>query len=205
MKRYFSILAVLAGLIFLTHLKAQSEVTVGQAAPDFTLTDTNGKAVKLSDFKGKYVVLEWFSYDCPFVEKHYGSGNLQNLQKAYTQKGVVWLSINSSAEGKEGFYSASETNSKMQEKGGSPSAILLDSDGKVGKLYGAKTTPHMFIVNPDGNLIYQGAIDDKSSFDPADIAVAKNYVQAALEEAMAGKPVTTASTKSYGCSVKYKE
>jgi peroxiredoxin len=157
----------------------------------------------LSSFKGKFVVLEWFNHDCPFVVKHYGSGNMQALQKEFIAKDVVWLSINSSAEGKEGFKSAEETNTLTTEKKAAPTAVLLDSDGTVGKLYGAKTTPHMFVINPDGVLVYQGAIDDKSGFDQSEVAEAKNYVKAALDQAMAGQAVTDATTKSYGCSVKY--
>ncbi len=203
MRKTVLILSLVAGMVFFTHLKAQSDVTVGQAAPDFKLKDVTGAERSLSEFKGKFVVLEWFNHDCPFVVKHYQSGNMQALQKSYTQKDVVWLSINSSAEGKEGNYPAAEHAQMMESKGGVPTAILLDPDGIVGKLYAAKTTPHMYVINPEGNLIYQGAIDDKSSFDVADVAVAKNYVKAALDEAMAGNPVSEPSTKSYGCSVKY--
>lgn len=180
-----------------------ADVNVGETAPDFTLTDTNGKAQSLSSYKGKFVVLEWLNHDCPFVHKHYDSGNMQALQKEYTGKDVVWLSINSSAEGKEGYYSAEKSNELTKEKDASPTAVLLDTDGKVGKLYGAKTTPHMFIVSPQGLLIYQGAIDDKASADQEDIKTSKNYVKAALDEAIAGKAVSEPSTKSYGCSVKY--
>ncbi len=180
-----------------------ADVKVGEAAPGFKLPDTKGGEVTLEQYKGKFVVLEWFNYDCPFVVKHYSSGNMQNLQKEYTAKGVVWLSINSSAEGKEGYYSAEETNAKAAERNAASTALLLDPKGDVGHLYGAQTTPHMFIINPEGVVIYQGAIDDKASADAADIAAAKNYVKAALDEAMAGQPVTDSATKSYGCSVKY--
>lgn len=182
---------------------AGAAVNTGETAPDFTLTDTNGKTHALSDFKGKFVVLEWLNHDCPFVQKHYDSGNMQGLQKEFTAKDVVWLSINSSAEGKEGNYPADKANELTKEKNAAPSAVLLDSDGKVGKLYGAKTTPHMFVISPQGLLIYQGAIDDKPSADPADIASSKNYVKTALDEAMAGQAVSESTTKSYGCSVKY--
>jgi peroxiredoxin len=200
--RYFKFFLTTLLVIFMP-IAGHAEVKTGQSAPDFTLTDTNGKAQALSSYKGKYVVLEWFNFDCPFVVKHYGSGNMQKLQKEFMDKGVVWLSINSSASGKEGFYSPQETNKKAGENGMKPTAIMLDSDGKVARLYGAKTTPHMFVINPQGTLIYQGAIDDKPSTDQADIAGAKNYVRAALDAAMAGKPVEKGSTKSYGCSVKY--
>ncbi len=180
-----------------------NQLIPGKAAPQFTLTDTNGKTHKLADYKGKYVVLEWFNHGCPFVRKHYNSGNMQKLQKEYTKKGVIWLSICSSATGKQGYGSASEQNKLSAENGAAPTAILLDADGIVGHLYGAKTTPDMFIVDPKGILIYTGAIDDTPGVDISEIATAKNYVQAALDESMSGKPVSVASTHSYGCSVKY--
>ena len=176
---------------------------VGHKVPDFTLTDSNGIPHSLSEYKGKFVVLEWTNYDCPFTKKHYESGNIQKLQKTYTEKGVIWLSINSSAPGKQGNFTPEEINQKIKERNASPTAYLLDTKGSVGRVYGAKTTPHMFIVDPQGMLIYKGGIDDKPSTDQADIATANNYVSAALDEAMNGQPVTDASTDSYGCSVKY--
>jgi peroxiredoxin len=176
---------------------------VGKPADSFTLSDTKGKSHSLADFKGKYVVLEWYNSECPFVKKHYDSNNMQKLQKDYTDKGVVWLSINSSAEGKQGHFSPEEFNKLIKEKKSAPTALLLDHDGKVGKLYGAKTTPHIYIINPEGSVIYQGAIDSKSSADQADIASSENYVKTTLDAAMAGKKVETTSTKPYGCSVKY--
>ena len=179
------------------------EAVVGQPAPDFTLMDTMGQAHTLAAHKGKFVVLEWSNYDCPFVKKHYGSGNMQRLQKTYTEKGVVWLTINSSAPGKQGNYPPEKWNEMIKEKGSAATAVLLDPDGKVGKTFGAKTTPSMFVINPEGVLIYKGAIDDKPSFKPETLEGAKNYVEAALDAAMAGKPVETPSTQSYGCSVKY--
>lgn len=172
-------------------------------APDFTLTDTHGKKHTLSAYRGKYVVLEWVNYDCPFIKKHYHSGNMQKLQKEFTAKGVVWLSINSSADGKQGFYTPEQINRKMAKWGAAPTAYLYDTDGTVGKTYGAQTTPHMFIINPEGRLIYQGAIDSIPSYDPADIPKADNYVADALNAALAGKPIAVSRTKSYGCSVKY--
>ena len=175
----------------------------GQPAPDFTLTDSNGKSHKLSDFKGKFVVLEWLNHGCPFVVKHYGSSNMQKLQKEFTGKDVVWLSIASSAPGKQGHMTPAETNLAKEEKGSAATAVLLDADGTVGRLYEAKVTPHMFVVNPDGVLIYMGAIDDVKSVDAADIAGAKNLVKQALDEAMAGKPVSEPVTAAYGCGVKY--
>jgi hypothetical protein len=182
----------------------RAEVTTGAAAPDFTLTDTSGTSHNLSDFKGKVVVLEWVNHGCPFVVKHYSPGNMQGLQADYTSKGVVWLSICSSAEGKQGYYTAEGWQKLNAEKGGKATAILLDPEGTVGKLYGAKTTPHMYVINAEGTLVYQGAIDDKPSTDSDDIPGAKNYVKAALDEVLAGKPVTTGQTKPYGCGVKYK-
>ena len=183
-------------------LRAQ-EVAIGKPAPDFTLTDTQGKATTLAAFKGKYVVIEWTNFDCPFVKKHYGTGNMQKLQKQYAEKGVVWLAINTSAAGKPGNYPPEKWNEMIKEKGAAATAFLLDLEAKVARMYGAKTTPHLFIVNPEGNLIYMGAMDDKPTFAPEDVATARNYVQAALDAAMAGKPVETPVTQSYGCGVKY--
>jgi peroxiredoxin len=176
---------------------------VGQPAPEFTLTDSNGQSHNLSDFKGNFVVLEWLNHGCPFVVKHYESGNMQNLQKEYTGKDVVWLSIVSSAPGKQGHMSPGETNEAKQDKGSAATAVLLDEDGTVGRLYNAKVTPELFVINPDGVLVYAGAIDDKKSTDPADVAGAKNYVKQALDEAMAGQSVSEPTTVAYGCSVKY--
>jgi peroxiredoxin len=180
-----------------------AQVQVGKEAPDFTLTDTNGKTHHLSDYKGKYVVLEWYQPDCPFVRKHYNSGNMQALQKEYASRGVVWLSIDSSAAGQEGNYPPAELNQIAAKSGAIRTALLLDADGKVGHLYGAKTTPDMYIINPQGVLVYQGAIDDKPSTDLGDVKSAKNYVKAALNAVMGGQTVATASTRPYGCSVKY--
>jgi len=176
---------------------------IAAAAPDFTAVDSDGKSHTLSDFKGKFVVLEWLNHGCPYVKKHYGAKNMQGLQSEFTGKGVVWLSIISSADGKQGHSTPGKANADVAEHGAKPTAVLLDPKGDVGRLYGAKTTPHMFVVNPDGNLIYKGAIDSVKSADPDDIVGATNYVRAALTEAMAGKPVTTAESKPYGCSVKY--
>jgi glutathione peroxidase-family protein len=183
---------------------ARAAAMVGQPAPAFTLTDSNGARHSLSDLKGKVVVLEWVNFECPFVGKHYGSGNMQKLQKAYTGKGVVWLSINSSAEGKQGYFPPDKINALMKEKGAAPTAYLIDTDGTVGRAYGAKTTPHMYVIDARGNLVYAGGIDDTPSTDQADVATARNFVSAALDEALAGKPVTTASSAPYGCSVKYR-
>ncbi|HZC35714.1 MAG TPA: thioredoxin family protein [Chthoniobacterales bacterium] len=180
-----------------------AEVQVGKEAPDFALTDTNGKTHHLSDYKGKYVVLEWYQPDCPFVRKHYNSGNMQALQKEYVAKGIIWLSIDSSAAGQEGNYPAAELNQIAAKTGAARTALLLDADGKVGHLYGAKTTPDMYIINPEGKLVYEGAIDDKPSTDLADIKTAKNYVKSALNAVLGGQTVASSSTRPYGCSVKY--
>jgi len=183
---------------------AADSPAVGADAPDFSAPDSKGKTHTLAQHKGKYVVLEWFNPECPFVKKHYGSGNMQKLQEEFTGKGVVWLTIDSSAPGMEGNLSADQANAKMAELKMRSSALLLDPDGKAGRTYGAKNTPHMFIINPEGKIIYAGAIDSKPSANSADIASSTNYVKAALEESMGGKAVTTANTKPYGCSVKYK-
>jgi peroxiredoxin len=177
--------------------------SVGKPAPTFTLTDSKGKPHNLADLKGKTVVLEWVNYDCPFVKKHYNSKNMQKLQKEYTAKGVIWLSINSSAAGKQGNFTAEEINTRMKSEGAIPSAYLIDTDGKVGRMYGAKTTPHMFIIDKEGTLVYAGAIDNTPSADPEDVAGAKNLVKTALDEVLAGKTVSTPTSTPYGCSVKY--
>ena len=180
-----------------------AEVEVGKASPNFSLPDTKGKTHSLADLKGKYVVLEWYQPDCPFVRKHYNSGNMQALQKEYTAKGVVWLSIDSSAPGEEGNYPAAKLNEFAAKDGAARTALLLDPDGKVGRLYGAKTTPDMYIIDPNGTLVYRGAIDNKRSTDIDDVKTATNYVRAALDAALAGKPVSPTATQPYGCSVKY--
>ncbi len=178
---------------------------VGAPAPGFTLTDSNGKTHSLGDFKGKYVVLEWFNPGCPFVLKHYKSENMQKLQKEFTGKEVVWLTIDSSAPGQQGSLSPAEANQQMSDWKMNPTELLLDADGKVGHEYGATNTPHMYVINPKGELIYTGAIDDKPTANPNDIAGANNYVKAALDEAMTGKAVATPTSKAYGCSIKYAE
>ena len=202
MKKPFVLAALSLALIAGTTSTVQADALVGQPAPNFTAIDSNGKRHSLADFKGKHVVLEWTNYDCPFVAKQYNTGAMQNLQKTATQKGVVWLSVNSSAAGKQGNFEPAKFNELAKEKKAAPSAILLDSDGTVGKLYGAKTTPHMYLISPEGKLVYNGAIDDKPTTDTG-ATPEKNYVQLALSEAMAGKPVSVATTKPYGCSVKY--
>lgn len=176
----------------------------GSPAPAFTLPDAAGKSHSLADFKGKYVVLEWVNFGCPFVRKHYDSGNMQTLQKTYTGKGIVWLSICSSAPAKQGYSEGKNLLERIAEEKSAATAYLVDKEGTVGHAYGAKTTPHMFIINPEGTLIYAGGIDDKPSTDRKDITTAANYVREALDAALAGKPVTTATSRPYGCSVKYK-
>ncbi|HEY5705386.1 MAG TPA: thioredoxin family protein [Terrimicrobiaceae bacterium] len=176
---------------------------IGKPAPDFTLKDLSGQSHELSDLKGKFVVLEWVNFGCPFVRKHYGSKNMQELQKQFANKGVVWLSICSSAPGKQGNETPDTAKSRFSEFGSVATAYLVDEDGKVGRLYNAKTTPEMFVINPEGVLIYAGAIDDKPTPDPSTVASANNYVKAALNEATKGEPVSVSSTKPYGCSVKY--
>ena len=198
-----SILTILASLATTTLLAFDSP-PVGSAAPDFSLTDAKGKTHSLSQYKGKYVVLEWFNPECPFVKKHYGSGNMQKLQDEYTGKGVVWFSIDSSAPGSEGNLSPEQAEKVTTTWKTKHTALLLDPEGKAGRVYGAKNTPHMFVINPEGKVIYEGAIDSKASPNPADIPSSTNYVKVALDESLAGKPVTTANTKPYGCSVKYK-
>ncbi|VVN18636.1 redoxin domain-containing protein [Pseudomonas fluorescens] len=182
---------------------ASAAAVVGQAAPSFTATDSNGTSVSLADYKGKYVVLEWMNPDCPFTKKHYRSGNMQALQSEYRAKGVVWLSVNTAETGSSSFRPGSEMNAWNTEMKAAPSALLMDSDSSLAKLYGAKTTPHMFVVSPAGMVVYAGAIDDKRSTKLEDVKVAKNYVVTALDESLAGKPVSTSSTQPYGCSVKY--
>jgi len=179
------------------------QAEIGKKAPDFTLTDINGKSVTLSKLHGKFVVLEWFNDGCPFVKKHYNSGNMQALQKEYAKKNVVWLSICSSAAGKQGNHTADDYKKILKDWNAAPAHLLLDPDGQVGRLYGAKTTPDMFIIAKDGTLQYSGAIDDKADTDVESVKTAKNYVREALDQLMAGKNVATTSTKSYGCSVKY--
>ncbi|MGH8670556.1 MAG: thioredoxin family protein [Burkholderiales bacterium] len=192
-----------AGVLALAALGVRA-ASVGEQAPDFTLTDTYGNTHSLSASSGKFVVLEWFSHNCPFVGKHYDSGNMQALQKHYTGRGVVWYSINSTHSGHRDYREAQRSNELTAQKAASPSAVLLDASGEVGMLYGAKTTPHMFVVDPKGTLIYAGAIDDKKSTNKDDVKGASNYVAAALDQAMAGKPVSVARTPPYGCAVKYR-
>jgi peroxiredoxin len=172
-------------------------------APAFTLAGSDGKQYSLDDFKGKWVVLEWINHGCPFVKKFYDAGKMQELQQQYTEQGVVWLSICSSAEGKQGYYTAEQWQQVNEEKGAHATAVLLDVDGAVGKAYGARTTPHMFVINPQGELVYQGGIDDQPSADAATLTQATNYVVGALDAGLAGNAVPVDSARPYGCGVKY--
>jgi peroxiredoxin len=200
-----AVVYVAAAVAALVIVLAAQAVTVGQTAPVFSGKDSQGKAQSLKQYRGKYVVLEWTNRDCPFTKKQYDSGNIQALQREWTAKGVVWLTILSSAPEQDGYLTAAQENAQMEKVHAHPTAAILDGSGQIGRLYGAKTTPHMFVIDPKGKLIYDGAIDDKPTTDTADVKGAKNYVSAALTEAMAGQPVEVASTRPYGCSVKYAE
>lgn len=176
---------------------------VGSPAPAFTGTDTHGQTHSLSDYRGKFVVLEWTNRDCPYTKKQYDNGNMQALEKKWTAKGVVWLTILSSAEGEQGYMTAADENAWIARVHAAPTAAILDSSGTIGHEYEAKTTPHMFIIDPSGKLIYEGAIDDHPTTDVSDVPSSKNYVSAALTQAMSGQPVAVTYTRPYGCSVKY--
>lgn len=178
---------------------------VGRPAPDFKLNDVDGRVVTLSQYKGKTVVLEWNNPECPFVKKHYDSGNMQKTQAAALADGAVWLSINSGAPGKQGHMSGVEAKKVVADQKARPSAYLLDPKGVVGKGYDAKTTPHIYIINKAGALVYAGGIDDKPTRDKDDIKGAQNHVLAALSEVKAGKAVSVPTSRPYGCGVKYKD
>ena len=203
-RRTFSSALVLPAVGFGVMQAHAATATVGQAAPDFTAVDAMGKSHKLSDFKGKHVVLEWTNPGCPFVVKHYG-GNMQALQSEFTGKGVVWLSVNSTATNAGDYLPPAKLMAWKAEKKASASAMLMDESGKIGQLYSAKTTPHMYIVSPQGVLVYAGAIDSVPSARVDDIKTATNYIRQGLNEALSGKAISTASTRPYGCSVKYKD
>ncbi len=196
----------IAAALFLAALlpcAAAAAAVVGQPAPAFTLNDLSGKPVSLAEFKGRTVVLEWHNFGCPFVQKHYRSGNMQALQKRYGAE-VVWLSVNSTNEGSADYMAAAQIAAELQRFGAAPARYLMDAPGTVGRAYGAKTTPHMYVIDPAGRLAYNGAIDDKRSTDVEDVKIAHNFVAAALDELKAGRPVSTPSTAPYGCSVKYR-
>jgi peroxiredoxin len=195
--------AYLVALFLLALPASVLAIKVGEPAPNFTATDSNGQPHSLSAYKGKFVVLEWHNQGCPYTQKHYNSGNMERLQKEWIQQGVVWFTVISSAPGTQGYVTAQEENDYLHKMHAAPTAALLDPSGDLGRLYGAKTTPHMFIINPEGVLIYDGAIDDHPTTDQSDIPASRNYVTEALTEAMSGKPVSTPNTRPYGCSVKY--
>lgn len=196
----------IASAVFATSItSATAEVAaVGKPAPAFSIMDSNGKEQSLESFRGKYVVLEWTNRDCPFVKKHYSGGNMQRLQESMTNDGAVWLTVNSSAEGKQGYVTPAVANELMKKDGAKQTAYLMDADGTVGKKYAAKTTPHMYLIDPTGTLVYAGAIDDTASTDSDDIKKSKNLIEAAYKESKAGTKVTVAASEPYGCSIKYK-
>ena len=200
MKKLISLISV---VLMAAPMIVSAEVVPGKPAPAFEVKDATGKIQSLKDHKGKWIVLEWFNQDCPYVKKHYGSQNIQKLQKTYSDKGVVWLSVISSAKGKQGYLTGADAIKLAKENKSAALTTLIDEAGTMGKAYDAKTTPHMFVINPEGVVVYAGAIDDNDSAKPEVIAKSKNYISAALDAGMAGKKVETASTKSYGCSVKY--
>jgi peroxiredoxin len=200
-KTFFALLGALA-VSFVTPALA---VEVGKPAPAFAVKDIDGNEQSLEKYKGKLVVLEWTNPGCPFVVKHYGSSNMQTLQSYAKEKGAVWLSVNSGAEGKQGYMTSEQARAQIAKDKAVPTAYILDAQGTLGQLYGAKTTPHMYVIDASGMLAYAGAIDDKASTDIADIAGAKNHVKIAIDELLAGKAVTTAQTTAYGCNVKYKD
>lgn len=194
-------IALAAGLM--SGASVLANAVVSQPAPQFSAQDASGKTVNLADYKGKYVVLEWVNPGCPFVKKHYDSANMPTLQKDATGKGVVWLAVSSTAKTATDYKEPAALSAWMKEKSGQPSAIVQDDEGKIGRAYGARTTPHMYLIDPQGKLIYAGAIDSKPSANPEDIKTSTNYVNQALTEVLAGKPVSQPTTKAYGCAVKY--
>lgn len=189
--------------LFIATSMANAAVNVGKPAADFTGVDSNGKHHTLSQYKGKTVVLEWTNHDCPYVRKHYGSNNMQSLQQEATDAGIIWLSIISSAPGKQGHVTGSQANELTTSRNASPTAVILDEQGEIGRLYGAKTTPHMYIIDKTGTLVYMGGIDSIPSSNPADIPAATPYIKTALKSLAEGKPITDNVTRPYGCSVKY--
>jgi peroxiredoxin len=202
MKRSTSILGI-ATAALLGAMIAQASVSVGQSAPDFKVKDTNGKEQSLAAYKGKFVVLEWTNPGCPFVQKHYDTANMPATQKAAEARGVVWLTVSSTARDEGDYRGPADLAAWLKEKGASPTAVLMDDDGKIGHAYGARTTPHMFVIDPQGKLVYAGAIDSKASARKDDVKTATNYVKVALDEALAGKAVSKATSEPYGCSIKY--
>ena len=183
---------------------AHAQPVIGQPAPELTATDTKGVSHSLSDFRGKTVVLEWTNHDCPYVKKHYDTGNMQALQREATAEGVVWLTIISSAPGKQGYVTAEEADALTAERDAAPTAVLFDPEGTAGKAYGARTTPHMFVIDPEGTLVYMGGIDDRPTASREDVEGARNYVREALTALRSGQDVPQSTSRPYGCSIKYK-
>jgi hypothetical protein len=196
-------LALILALLPAAALNAPAEPQPGNAAPDFSLSDLQGHPHSLTDYKGKYVVIEWNNPECPFVRAQYDSGNIPKLQQEARAKGVVWLTINSASAGRQGDMPPQQIEKFLSDEHADPTAYLRDPDGAVGHLYGAKTTPDMYVISPDGKLVYDGAIDNHPTTDPGEVASSSNYVRAALDESMTGKPVAVATSRPYGCSVKY--
>ena len=197
-------LAAIAALaVALVPSAAIAQVKVGTQAPEFSATDSHGQSHSLSQYRGKYVVLEWHNHDCPYTRKHYVSGNMEALQKEWTAKGVVWFTVISSAPGQQGYMTDAAENAYLEQMHAMPTAVLMDPEGKLGHLFAAKTTPEMYVIDPEGKLIYEGAIDNRPTPDVSDIKGADNYLSDALTAAMAGKPVADPATRPYGCSVKY--
>ena len=203
MKRRQTFISALLGSFLCVNI-AFAAAVVGQKAPEITLTDTAGKTVRLSDFKGKHVILEWNNPGCPFVRKHYNTANMQTLQKEAAGKGVVWLAVNSTEKSHQDYMTPAVLGKWMVEQKAAPTATLMDEAGDAGKAYGARTTPHMYVVNPQGVLVYAGGIDSIPSASVDDIKTATNYVRQTMNEVVAGKPVSMPTTRPYGCSVKYK-
>jgi len=201
--RLLRLFTISASAVLLLPVAARSAATVGQPAPDFSLTDINGQVRRLSDFRGRIVVLEWTNPECPIVRKHYLSGNMPALQRSAAAEGVVWLSINSGHAGSQGDYGPARVEGWLKSTGAAPTAYMRDQDGRVGHLYGARATRNMFVIGADGTLAYAGAIDSIPSSDPSDIARATNYVRAALDSLKQGRPVAVPSSRPYGCSIKY--
>ena len=199
-----TILGLSAAAALAMPMLAGAQAVVGQAAPAITATDTNGKTVSLADYKGKVVVLEWVNPGCPFVQKHYNSGNMPATQKEAAAKGAVWLAVNSTSKDASDYQKPADLAGWMTSKQATPTATLMDEDGKIGRAYGARTTPHMYVIDPQGKLVYAGGIDSIPSSNPDDIKKAVNYVRTGLGEALAGKPISAATTRPYGCSIKYK-
>jgi peroxiredoxin len=199
LRRDFLSLALVSSL----PLPAFAQANPGQPAPAFTLADLDGRKVALADLRGKYVVLEWTNPSCPFVQKHYSSGNMQTLQKRFTAEGVQWVVINSTAASHSEYLKPAEQKAWLQKQGAAATIAALDADGTVGRAYAAKVTPHMYVIDPNGLLVYAGAIDDKRSANPADVKTANNYIVQTLAELRSGKPVSASSTTAYGCTIKY--